>query len=472
MLESLKQIGDAYLEERGDWLDCLTTPVPEKNKDKDNHVIFVDFNTKKKIIELSARQIPEKADQVVYTHLGGMIENNLPPRGSQLLITQSGNDLARLLENMPLVVNEYITKNSLESTDWGGVVAVKFKDISNIFYDNVNQKESKLKFDKILIEGRPAGDAVKSTTELLKAVLDREGITAKNQVSLIVLKIDGDFVLQTLPEYKNLLYHYLISHFFDENGNQEFISRNRQCSVCGGKKEVLASNAFPIKYYITKNVGFSSYLNKNFDSNYICCEKCYTSLLCGKRYIFRELQLQIAGINVAVFPKIIDSKGVTSLERLHSAKSIKKVLEELARFENKTFKKASGKPMFNLLFYERGNNEFKILDVFEDIRVFRAHELLKNLKAINDMGVSVYRSQNKLGLDRVFYLLGGERKSYLQFLSRLFKDERIYKQNIIEVLTTNLKRKKATAEKMSYFDNEIILSMMLIEYLYKLNLFR
>ncbi|HEC91577.1 MAG TPA: TIGR02556 family CRISPR-associated protein [Candidatus Atribacteria bacterium] len=437
MIEGIKQIGEIVLKNGNiDFLKSLTLDVPKKINGKTQHIVFIDFDLRKKEIIFDFDEITEKTSEE-YLWIGNADRNNPQDRFTtndvKYLLTQTIPNLIDLLKDCEL-------KKKLE-------------EIKNIFFIDLGRVKGRYRY---CIETKFIKDPIDRTEELLKLIdkplkipveiaktiskyLKEKMNLNKNEIQLFTVKINGKTLINN-SAYINYLTNKIIEQLFQEENTGI-------CSLCGKDKEITANTTrFNFKFYMTDKIGFASGLDeKGFYKNYKLCKDCYKKILAGEKYIWNKFKTRLGKpllvIPEFLFSTIIDSEKLDEWSEyityfFNSAKNI----EGLKKFENRLkdfieYEDEKNNFILNLLFYEKGQ-DFKILHLIKDIPPSRIDILKRTQNKIHDIGIRILGGKDTdwyISLEKIYYLFpiriskGNpvDYKKILEFYDALFTEKPI-----------------------------------------------
>ncbi|MBM7582840.1 CRISPR-associated protein Csh1 [Caldicoprobacter guelmensis] len=148
-------------------------------------------------------------------------------------------------------------------------------------------------------------EALSKNADYLKNEIIRIREETPNKIGIVVTlkfrqkseeKYVGDF-----PVFKQLLLYQV-----DEK-NQRCAAKNKVCSICGEKKDLVIGNLDTYAFYTLDKIGYitSGFKEKDAWKNFPVCRECKFALDEGKKYIENHLTFKFCGIKYNLIPKFI-----------------------------------------------------------------------------------------------------------------------------------------------------------------------
>lgn len=198
-------------------------------------------------------------------------------------------------------------------------------------------------------------------------------------------------------------------------------ANNKICYCCKKNKEEVYGFVNTYNFYTVDKKGFVSggFEQKKAWKNYPICSNCATTLENGKKYLENKFIDKFMGFTYMVIPKtIFEINNGEKLEdfeyilekfenknKISVSQDRKKELFSNEQISTEAMSYMENNMMFNIMFYEKSNNAFKILLNIEDI-------LPSRLKKIFDVKLNIEKAsifQNLKGKDEnkkeIFYNL-------------------------------------------------------------------
>lgn len=280
-----------------------------------------------------------------------------------------------------------------------------------------------------------AKTAVQLVGQVVEAWVLKQLELRRREVALYTLKLDGE-LLSRHPDYIAYIEKTLVDEVFGT-------ATEGVCHLCGGRGKVTSDTTrFKLlKFYITDKPGFASGLHdKGFLRNYVLCQRCYCSLLAGKRFVENNLKMQFAHSTVYVIPVFhLPSVQPTAATVERWAKYLQKrlaatqTLEQWREFQNKLqdyqeFEDAKASFVLNLLFATKVQSAVKVNKLIQDVPPSRLDRLDEIRNQVRDVGKAYLGESAEwdLSLGRIFYLFpirkqGNQTQTrpFLEFLDTL-----------------------------------------------------
>lgn len=317
-----------------------------------------------------------------------------------------------------------------------------YKELLNRIFEEIDKKiDTKAISEKILNDGKLPEKAFENL--LKNKVLNgyKKASDVLKTINIHSIKFNGKTILET--EYKNdyieFMYFVLKDRFYEK---KELV--DSYCSCCnikGDKKQVRVTKKvdIPTKFYNTNQKYFFENLDDN-NAKYkaMClCEDCFEKIMVGISKIDNEYSGKMFGINYYIIPSSIYKTGFD--------KKLKGIKKEFGNFNTiekdkdiiKSIKRKEEKAedlYFDILFWEKNQAEFYVLEDITDISYTRFKEIFGGLSNINE---KIYSVDNKtdVNLTSLRYLLYPSRESHFNKIeSKLFRKELL---NLISSILKN-----------------------------------
>jgi len=264
-------------------------------------------------------------------------------------------------------------------------------------------------------------------------------------IVLYTVCIDGQPLAQD-ENYKIMLIDSF--NITDEGGFHD-----STCSICGNQTQVTDdTREFQLKYYNTDKVSFSPDLESiNFKKNFAICSNCYNNLLKGESYALKHLKTSIGNTSVLIIPESIPFSNSSldtenDIEHIFNiSNSIITENNEIMRIEKEVTDKKSH--IINLMFYEKQNNYFKIIDFVPEIQETRIIKIGKNMFKTSCKFRKAFFDFSNLNILNMYQTLliknskekKGNTKNVLRILINLFKLKPIDKNQIIKIYLNKIR---------------------------------
>ena len=318
-------------------------------------------------------------------------------------------------------------------------------------------------------------------SDIIKNMLTKEGY-------ILTLILDNKWIGQ-YGEVKDKILSENNKSFYEkyETTSKE---NDKNCYCCKKKKKEVYGFVNTYNFYTVDKIGFVSggFDQKKAWKNYPICSECANILEKGKKYIEDKFTDRFSGLSYMVIPKTIfniedndyfeilleqfENKNKISLseekgdELLHNEKIS---LEAISQIENNM--------MFNIMFFEKDKNSFKILlnleeilpsrlkTIFEKKKEIEKREIYLNLKAKNNY---INLKFNFSIFEEFFRKDKSNNKTFLDAINSVFTDKAISYDFIIKNFCGPII--KPSEYKNSYFLARE--SLLILEVLNELNLLK
>ncbi len=512
MIEAIRNIG-VYALKGNLTLDtflkgiCKKVEETGKNKKGDiikKHVVFLNFDTKSKKIEIEFEQVSAGGKDSGKEYLWvGNFKGNKPPvnitsNRADNILTKSLPMMRSIINNSELkgllnrivedffITKEFINKNKKEifyylnpdRLNFSNKTLSNLKEIENEIQTS-NEKKEIIKYIDIF------------TKEIIKNLLYRINLNS-DEVSVYTIKIDNNFVCK-MKDYVELIYKLKIDLLFDENGDYKENYQKGICSICNNKNTPTTSNATNLnfKFYMTDKIGFSSNLDGQFKKNYNICKECYQYLMIGENFIDSSLNTKVGGLSVYIIPNFIFRVDNLDIEKFSeyigaSTNSIIINMNSIAEFRKKLLKfrdyeLEKNAFIINYLFYYKpaGSSEFKILKLIQDIPPSRL-DFIRRLEEELFNSVNEYHDSNnsfKIDLEEIWGCIPVRREEkgnysgyskYLNIIDAIFSNKKINYNFLTDQFLETLKIIKFEREgyniwtKHDFVNKVLVLNFLLL----------
>jgi CRISPR-associated protein Csh1 len=457
MIDAIKKLGE-YVKNnktnKKEILELLCLTLPEKvikdKKEYKQHVVFLNFDTTNKTIDIEYEEVNAggKDSGREYLWVGNNKANKpqvyFTTNKLEYLLTDSLKNIIKTLEKLENKnkVNgglknclDNVLKIFFEECDCGFYIkpCIIFNNISNnINKNNINstglsKKEKKISFEEMIKEEKK---------ELLSSKKLKD-----NEIARYTVKLNGELACN-FTEYVDMVYYEKIEQLFDSKGSYK---KNLQtagiCSVCDKKNISTTSDTtnLQFKYYITDKLGFSSNLDEKFIKNYNICKECYIDLMIGENFVKNNLKSRIGDLYVYIIPYFIFKTTTlnikdfaeyikqtsNSIVNLKSFKGFQDMLSEYKEYEDE-----KNYFIINYLFYHESKSEFKILKLIKDIPPSRLDIIRKMEEDINKL---FEKEENlKVNLEGVYRCIPIKKDNYYGFSKFLEVIDNIFSNTLVD----------------------------------------
>lgn len=425
MIEAIREIGKRILvNESGQLLDNLIREdLPTEVKDKKQHLVIINYKIFDKAIEIDFEEIKDDTAQR-YLWLG-----DAPGNDAQIYFTT---------KNLKYLLSQTIP-NLIEKSSEKNFHSLLREALKEMFFDLEFSGRDRylLNWEKVKIFGKEIGIFDETDNKLKKEYNERgkdiapkllnaieskildyiksEKQLTKKEISLYTLKINDQLMVEN-REYQEIVLKEKIDSLFET-------SEKKVCSCCGENKPVTDRPEFAkaksaLGYYMTDKVGYSSELSGQFTKNFILCKDCYKEFLVGETFVRNKFHSNIGGLDLYIIPKFIFSVSFTSdklskwaeyiQDTFNSAKSFAGLDQFTSKLEQyREFESSKNNFILNLLFYESGQRNIKVLKLIKDVPPTRLETLRKTESAIEDISNRLLNLSNQWAIDfqSIYFLI-------------------------------------------------------------------
>jgi len=450
MIEAIKEIGKKILENKsGQLLDNLIREdLPTEIKDKKQHLMIINYKIFDKAIDIDFEEIKDDTAQR-YLWIGDAVGNApqiyFTTKNLKYLLSQT---IVNMIEKTPrkkelynllcLVRDEmfmdlgFLLRRNRYLLNWekvkifdkkidiftspDGGLKKEYEEYKKLL--NGLQEKQNVKRLEVEEAREMGGEIVKNLLQAIEfKILDyikSEKQLPKKDIRLYTLKIN-DQLMADNTGYQKIIVKEKIDSLFEEN-------KKNFCSSCGANKPITDRPEFAkaksaLGYYMTDKVGFSSGLSGQFSKNFILCKDCYKELLVGETFVRNSFGSKIGGLNLYIIPKFLFSVAITPdklskwAEYIQSSFNSAKSITGFGQFTNRLeeyreFESSKNNFILNLLFYESGQRNIKILKLIKDVPPTRLETLRKTTNAIKDISDRLLGESNLWAIDlqSIYYL--------------------------------------------------------------------
>ncbi|MGC8717483.1 MAG: TIGR02556 family CRISPR-associated protein, partial [bacterium] len=462
MLEAVRRIGRSVSSGDRDFVSGLVEYDSidiEDNKENPLYILVINFNTIEDIIELEPKVLDNKRlDEYLWigNAKGNLPQDRLTTDGLKYLLSDSLVNLYNELRECEL---KEILKRILNN--FFITLRVRDRDVYILDLRKINFLKTNPEFT--LPKEKNECDSYKDFVKSLKTLYEKTFFDIikkylgfdKKDIALFSITFDGK-PPSLLPDYREYIEEKIIEESFKDGFDGI-------CHICGQRDTVTYNTArFPVKFYITKLVTFSSELEgksfkKGFSKNFTLCRDCYRDVVLGVKYIENSLSGELGGNDLWIIPglffnpigeKLIEgwteySKDLTiSTFTIDNFLSFEKRIEkELERYRK--YKRLIDYSFVDLLFYEKNkkNKEvFKIRELIKDVPLRKVEYIREAIRDTQKLGDDVFGEDRRwfIGLDNIYYLIpirrgkGSEYKRILDLYEDIFLAHRVDRKNLID----------------------------------------
>lgn len=416
LIEALNDLGSLVLGgSHQDFVETLTLSL-KGSKDKP-HIIFINLDTRARRVHLGINEIDEKTSPQ-YLWIGNESGNNpqwyvTTDKVEYLLSQTIHNLITKLPEESPLA---QALRNCLD---------VFFVDLGN--QEGSDERYRRI-FEAALFDGstntleiferlKKAKKVAQEVGKIFYDYLKQQTGLTKKEAALFTLLIDGKPVAFE-PEYRALVAYEKVDVLFSD-------VKLGICGACGLDKMVTTNTTkFKFKYYITDKISFAHGFDKKFSTNLSLCSECYKQILAAENLVMKYLSVRIgtgsSGLNIYIVPQfLLGSKlGFDELtewlEKIKFAfETMRSFQDKLTEFEDKLeiFKERKARYdnyYLNLLFYQRAQQELKVLNLIQDVPPSRMTLITETISEVSDLGDRLLGESHPwnwaLDFNKIFYL--------------------------------------------------------------------
>jgi CRISPR-associated protein Csh1 len=269
---------------------------------------------------------------------------------------------------------------------------------------------------------------------------------------------DGGFI--TLVFYQDGEKKYLgdipdcieyLQEFSKEKYNE--VSNDGVCCLCKNKTRVFG-NASPITFYTLDKPGYiaGGMRKENGYKNFPLCFECLLQLNEGAAYMQELLRFKFAGLRYYLIPQAIYSKNEVLDEIMNVYRNFQQEAEGRVSFSQTEriaadeddilvfLKDVDDRVLLKFLFFQKPSNKFIILMLMEDILPSRIRSLFDAKQRVEDHFIFKDQKFSAKLIQDVKFNFGVLRKlfpttkGFLEIVNKSFKDRKIDKQYILELI--------------------------------------
>lgn len=418
MIEALNNLGKLVLAGgKQDFVEALVQSIDAD--DEKAHIILIDFDTESRRISVGAKKIEKVGDRTALQYLWIGNEPGNPP---QWYVTT---------DNIEYLLSQTIPNLIAKLPKDSGLARLLTNCRDKFFVDLGIEKGAEQRyryvFDVSIISDMNTLDiykrvkkAKKTVQEVAKAFynyLKKETGLTRKEVQLFTLLVDGQ-PIATEQEYRNLVGYAKVDALFEE-------ARIGVCGACGFEKPVTSDTTkLKFKYYIVDKINFAHEFDEDFTTNLSLCSDCYKHILAAETLVSKYLSARIGygnnGVNVYIIPQFLVGDNLVPKDLDNWLKRVKFAFETMTSFKEKWTqfedeletlreRKAPYNNYFmNLLFYQRSQQELKVLNLIQDVPPSRTMLITETISKVEDLGVALLgESRNwnwALSFNKIFYL--------------------------------------------------------------------
>jgi len=283
----------------------------------------------------------------------------------------------------------------------------------------------------------------------------------------------GDF-----PIFKKLLIQQV------SKKNEKCAAKDKVCSICGEKKNVVIGNLDTYAFYNLDKIGYitGGFKEENAWKNFPTCQECKLALEEGKKYIEKNLTFKFCGIEYNLIPKFIAGTDMIPEEVLDIFASTSKlvslkqdVIDRLTSDEDDILyylKDIKDVITLNFLFLKKMNAAERILLLIEDVfpsrlrRIFDAKYKTDQVFESKFTFGSIRNFFSKSDLNKRNYDLDGY---FLDIIDRVFKDRPVSYHFLLQFIMKKIRHEFINE---GYFYQAVKDGLMTIFFLQKLELIK
>jgi len=428
----------------------------EDNKGNRLNLLLLNFNLKDQVIEFEPRVLDyNRLEEYLWigNAKGSLPQDRLTTNTLKYLLSDSIINLYKGLEDCELkLILEDVVRTFFLTLDFKG------RDIYVLDLRKIKFVRDEPDFT--LPQMTREYTLLKEYTKELESLYEKKFLDVvkkylgidKKDIALFSIAFDREFP-SSLPDYKRYIERKIIEENF-ENGFDGI------CHTCGKKDFVTYNTArFPVKFYITKLITFSSQLEggkvgRGFSKNFSLCRDCYKDIIVGIKYIQSNLYSELAGNDLWIIPGLFfNPLGETltndwaKLSKIFTTSTF--TLKDSLNFEEKTEKELENYRKFeelidysfvDLLFYEKNKEAFKIKELIKDVPLRRIKAINSAIKDVEKLGTEILGEDRGwfLGLSNIYFLIpirrgkNAEYKKILDIYEDIFLANKLEKEVLID----------------------------------------
>lgn len=292
--------------------------------------------------------------------------------------------------------------------------------------------------------------------------------------------------------------------YYKDNNDVVSLGREKVCYCCKKKKENVYGFVSTYKFYTVDKKGFivGGFNSEKSWKNYPICSECAERLENGKKYIENKFSESFAGFSYMVIPKpIFEIKNEEELDnydfvlrdfekkiKISTSEPIGKTLLTNENDMMEIMSEMGNNISFNIMFYKKNNNEFKILLNIEDVLPSRLRNIFKIKEEVekNKIFKNIFSNSEypdlkfNFGIIRDFFpnkkIEGNWDKNFLEIINSIFINKKIDYQflikNFLRVIYMRINDKEKFNKNANYieFHSDFKKSWIILKFLIKMNL--
>ncbi len=484
MIEAFRRLGEEILKEYNDLpeierkkavLDCLTLPIREtytkkiKNKDtkkeeysqEPTQSIIFNLDLTKNNIEISFT--PQLSKEL----RGEYFVFNAP--GNSKKFSFATPTLKNLIEKSIPDTLTYLEELNFKSE------FIKFKEFIMTLKERFYSNDS-LDFTKVVDIG---------ALSIEDYLIQKSGFSKKefkDRFKIFFLYINGKSILNSefRDNYIELRYYEMVEKYFDINFKEKKVVKKQKISSLSGLNQRVTNEVSILtKFYITdkaKSVFFENCDTKNCYKAFTLSQSEFEQVLVGINFIWVNFRKRYRDLEYLIIPK---SEYI--IKNFNDCAPI--IIEEMNLFlrnkyvpfeeERKLYSYSQENLIFDLLFYEKGQNDFKIMKLFSNMdfkNITKIELVLFDVANKNKTFFKYFSRANVISLNTIWNSLYSQliensgkdkvkiyRTEFFSLLDSIFNTRKVIFNTYIKKYLLNLKSKYLNRDKNSSKGLDIVL---------------
>ncbi|TCS78786.1 TM1802 family CRISPR-associated protein [Tepidibacillus fermentans] len=245
----------------------------------------------------------------------------------------------------------------------------------------------------------------------------------QNRYLLIIPKIrteQNEIILSQHQDYIQLVMKINnLSKSIDDSEKTQKKDEGRICYICNQRKENVSSS-YTTKFsrsginkiFTTTTINSSRDLNKiRYDDAYSICPDCYQDLLAGEGIIQEKFQGMIAGERTFILPEglftVFDYENLAKIkDNIDFAFKSSEAKDWLERIEAEADWLEENHYMVNFVIYRTDGNSVTILEVIEDVPVFRFTKIMNLIQQnVSNLKENLKNNHLHVSLDSIYRVI-------------------------------------------------------------------
>ncbi len=309
-----------------------------------------------------------------------------------------------------------------------------------------------------------------------------------------------EYFVGDIEEFRNyFLYKSTMDYYYMKTGN--ITSKGLGvCSICNEQNEVYGLFG-RFRFYTVDKVGNVSGFNPN-DSwkTFPICLKCALAIEEGKKYLDENLRGKFYGTEFYMIPKVLFENDIEKiLERYNDLTKKTGFNEDYSKYEKHLLRTLKNNDIYcytTFMFFNEGN-DFKVLQMIEDVlpsrfseiydamkktedmAIFRNYKLNTDIKNLNKNQLEYFKSifNNSEDLEELKFKFGyikefvdNDNEIFLKLMNNIFSNEKIDYNYLINKFISKIQKEFKNSKNKGLNSLSPYKSFMIINFLNTLNL--